>query len=180
MNDQDRPLPPPSGETAAEPSDLPSEATERQQVVKLAAEAIDRRQDAVSAGEEGLTELLCAMRLVHAARALGISDKEITAARRTEGTAYHIAHRRHGPDLWPYLSKAGAFDECEKRTRRDHPDAVLRWGTESEDDQASASSPWVLFREDENGDLVDTGYTITPLPTKIRPVPGVGITDEQT
>ncbi|MCZ1012096.1 hypothetical protein [Streptomyces lydicus] len=185
MNDQHRPHPPAPGETDAEHSDVPSgttppsEAVERQQVIKLTAEAVDLLQDAIAAGEEGDAEWLGAMNQVQAARAMGISDEEITAARRADGTVYRIAYRNRAMSMWPYLSKARAFDECTKRARQEHPDAVLEWGTAGKDGEADPRSPWLLFRHNENGDLVDTGFTVTPLPTKLRPVSDMAFADEQ-
>ncbi|MFB6881226.1 hypothetical protein ACFCY8_10370 [Streptomyces noursei] len=186
MNDQ-HPLPSVSDETSDEPGALPQasapavEDAQRQQLITLAAQAIDRFQDALVAGEEDpSSEELCAMNEVHKARAMSISDKEITAARRNAGTAYRVAHRTRGEELLPFLSKQRAFGKCEMRALHEYPGAELQWGTSSEDGQANRSSPWVLFRLDAQRDLIDTGYTVTPLPTTLKPVPGVDCTDEQT
>ncbi|MFF9785765.1 hypothetical protein [Streptomyces nigrescens] len=189
MNDQHDPRRPVSEDGTGEPGDLPADPAsssadaERPQLVALTAQAIDQLHDAIVAGQEDPShELLCAMDRLHEARARGISIKEITAARRDGGavTVYRVAHRTHGEDPLPYLSKPKAFDKCEARVLREQAGADLQWGTESADGQASRTSPWVLFRLDARGDLIDTGYTVTPLPTTVTPVPGVFTADEQS
>lgn len=149
---------------------------QRQQLVDLAAQACDRLWDALAAGQDPSHEWLD---VLDEARAMGIADKEITAAQRGGKVIYRVVHRTHGADPWPYFAKSTAFEKCESRALREHAGADLRWGTASEDGEASPSSPWVLSRFDAGGDLVETGYTVTPLPTALSPLLGGGSTDGQ-
>ncbi|MER0476937.1 hypothetical protein ABR737_00960 [Streptomyces sp. Edi2] len=147
--------------TSTQAGAKPAAEGPRESLVRQAAEAIDAFYDAAAAGKADLApEHQSAAAQTHRAHQLGITDVEITTARRNGGmvTLYVGRHRLSGAASQPRLCEADARAFCEEQVRRDEQDAPLEWSPDPE-----GECPRELFTEDDRGDLRETGYSIQPV-----------------
>jgi hypothetical protein len=75
----------------------------------------------------------------------------------SELVVYRAEHDSIG--LGTYLTPGAAKDHCQQLLHRTDPHVETTWTTDSEDD----GSPESLCFTDADGDLIDSGYAITPI-----------------